>query len=146
MKIRVGTLQECVQVVNAIPEFVTKETVTSLASRIERFDDALVLVAELEGELIGFKIGYALDNNTYYSWFGGVAPIGRKQGTAQALLDYQEQWVMKRGYKTLKVKSRNQFGNMLRFLIKNSYMIDDFEPKVPEIESRIWFKKHLHKN
>lgn len=45
------------------------------------------------------------------------------------LLEAQEEWVAEQGYKTLKVKSRNQFPAMLRLLLRNDYIIEKFEEK-----------------
>nr|WP_285892469.1 GNAT family N-acetyltransferase [Vibrio intestinalis] len=139
---REGTLQECVQVVQRINEFSHKETVQSLS---ERLNDKrhLILVAEREGQILGFKIGYQLDENTFYSWFGGVDSAARGAGIAQSLLDDQEIWVKKNGYKAIKVKSRNQFPSMLRLLIKNGYLIENYEQKESLLEARIHFFKAL---
>ncbi len=46
------------------------------------------------------------------------------------LLEAQEEWVAEQGYKTLKVKSRNQFPAMLRLLLRNGYLIEKFEEKL----------------
>lgn len=143
IEIRPGTLEEVVQVVEQITEFARKETTDSLALRLDNKQGVLVLVA-LEGEqLLGFKIGYQIDQQTYYSWFGGVSPAARNKGVAQKLLDRQEAWVADRGYRDLKVKSRNQFPSMLRLLIRNGYQIEDFESVDPLRESRIHFIKSL---
>lgn len=139
---REGTLAECVEVVEQINEFAQKETVETLSQRLEgkRF---LIQVAQEEERILGFKIGYELDNQTFYSWFGGVSPLARNKGVAQKLLDIQEEWVAEQGYSKLKVKSRNQFPAMLRLLLRNGYMIEKLEEKEPLIESRIHFLKQF---
>ncbi len=49
-------------------------------------DDLLILVA-LKGEQpIGFKIGYRLDEETFYSAKGGVLKIHRRKGIARKML------------------------------------------------------------
>lgn len=116
MLIREGSLSEIVQIVEKIHEFAQKETEQSLQARLND-KTCLVLVAENESELLGFKMGYELDNKTFYSWFGGVTPAARGHGVAQRLLDVQENGV-RAGYQRIKVKSRNQFPAMLRLLIK----------------------------
>jgi len=50
---------------------------------------------------------------------------------------------MDHGYQQLKVKSRNQFPAMLRLLLRNNYLIENFEPYEPLLESRIHFVKQL---
>jgi len=146
---REGTLEECVQVVEQITEFVHKETVESLSVRLRDKPRFLVQVAEEGEQLLGFKIGYQLDSQTFYSWFGGVSSLARNKGVAQRLLEIQEDWVAEQGYQYLKVKSRNQFPSMLRLLIKNGYLIENYEAREPLLESRIHFVKVLrtsHKN
>ncbi|KOO14008.1 acetyltransferase [Vibrio xuii] len=140
---RQGTLEECVQVVEQIQEFAHKETVESLSARLEGKARSLIQVAQEGDNLLGFKIGYQLDEQTFYSWFGGVSSLARNKGVAQKLLEIQEKWVAEQGYKQLKVKSRNQFPAMLRLLIRNGYLIENFEEKHPLTESRIHFVKQL---
>ncbi|MFA0219405.1 GNAT family N-acetyltransferase [Vibrio splendidus] len=140
--VREGSLEEVVSVVEQITEFAKKESVASLSERLSG-KTSLILVAEEAGVLLGFKIGYELDENTFYSWFGGVLPIARNKGVAQAQLDIQEQWVKQQGYQQLKVKSRNLFPAMLRLLLKNGYLIEKLEEKEDINAHRIHFLKQI---
>ncbi|MDH5917224.1 GNAT family N-acetyltransferase [Vibrio splendidus] len=140
--VREGSLEEVVSVVEQITEFAKKESVASLSERLAG-KTSLLLVAEEAGVLLGFKIGYELDENTFYSWFGGVLPIARNKGVAQAQLDIQEQWVKQQGYQQLKVKSRNLFPAMLRLLLKNGYLIEKLEEKEDINAHRIHFLKQI---
>lgn len=140
--VREGSLEEVVSVVEQISEFARKESVASLAARLEG-KKSLILVAEEANVLLGFKIGYELNSNTFYSWFGGVSPLARNKGVALAQLDVQEQWAQERGYEQLKVKSRNQFPAMLCLLLKNGYRIEKLEEKEEINENRIHFVKQL---
>ena len=140
--VREGSLEEVVSVVEQINEFAQKESVASLLQRLSG-KKSLILVAEEKGVLLGFKIGYELESNTFYSWFGGVSPLARNKGVAQAQLDVQEQRVKQQGYQQLKVKSRNQFPAMLRLLLRNGYQIEKLEEKEDIREHRIHFVKQL---
>ena len=140
MLIREGTLEEALQVVTRVKEFTNEETIESMAQRLGD-KNSLILVAEKNGSILGFKIGYELDDDTFYSWFGGVAPQARNEGVAQMLLEAQEEWVADQGYKTLKVKSRNQFPAMLRLLLRNGYLIEKFDENLNLRESRVHFIK-----
>ncbi|MDH5937894.1 GNAT family N-acetyltransferase [Vibrio splendidus] len=140
--VREGSLEEVVSVVEQITEFAKKESVASLSERLAG-KTSLILVAEEAGVLLGFKIGYELDENTFYSWFGGVSPLARNKGVAQAQLDIQEQWVKQQGYQQLKVKSRNLFPAMLRLLLKNGYLIEKLEEKEDINAHRIHFLKQI---
>ncbi|MFA0551067.1 GNAT family N-acetyltransferase [Vibrio lentus] len=140
--VREGSLEEVVSVVEQIAEFAKKESVASLSERLAG-KISLILVAEEAGVLLGFKIGYELDENTFYSWFGGVSSLARNKGVAQAQLDVQEQWVKQQGYQQLKVKSRNQFPAMLRLLLRNGYLIEKLEEKEDINSHRIHFLKQI---
>lgn len=138
---RQGTLAECVQVLEQIAEFAHKETIDSLSARLKGKERFLIQIAQEGEHLLGFKIGYQLDDTTFYSWLGGVSSRARKKGVAQKLLEIQQHWVVEQGYKQLKVKSRNQFPSMLRLLLRNGYMIEKFESKQPLSTSRVHFIK-----
>ena len=140
--VREGSLEEVVSVVEQITEFAKKESVASLSERLAG-KTSLLLVAEEAGVLLGFKIGYELDENTFYSWFGGVSSLARNKGVAQAQLDVQERWVNQQGYQQLKVKSRNQFPAMLRLLLRNGYLIEKLEEKEDINGHRIHFLKRI---
>lgn len=61
-------------------------------------DDLLMLLARSAGRAVGFKLGYRLDDTTFYSAKGGVHPSHRRQGIARALLRAMLGIVEKRGY------------------------------------------------
>ncbi len=140
--VRQGSLQEALQVMSSIEEFAKPENVESLAKRLEN-KKQLILVAEEDGALLGFKIGYEQDSDTFYSWLGGVNSQARGKGVAQSLLVEQEHWVVKEGYSWLTVKSRNQFSSMLRLLLRNGYWIEKCEPYPNPQENRLHFRKSM---
>jgi predicted GNAT superfamily acetyltransferase len=59
------------------------------------FDPALL--RELDGRLVGFKLGYAMTESRYYSWLGGVHPSARGSGVARQLMRHQHRWLQERG-------------------------------------------------
>ena len=67
---------------------------------IETFerDDLLMLLARSTGTDVGFKIGYRLNDATFYSAKGGVHPAHRRNGIARALLYAMLDVVARRGY------------------------------------------------
>ncbi|GAD80490.1 GNAT family N-acetyltransferase [Vibrio ezurae] len=140
--VREGSLQEALQVMRSIPEFTQSENLESLRSRLAN-RRSLILIAEECGRLQGFKIGYAQDSDTFYSWLGGVNDSARGKGIAQLLLDEQERQVRVAGFDWLTVKSRNQFAAMLRLLLRNGYWIEKCEPKSNPLQNRLYFKKSL---
>ncbi|MEM1081592.1 MAG: GNAT family N-acetyltransferase, partial [Pseudomonadota bacterium] len=78
--VRLATSVEAYAVLLQVPEL---DRYVSLEDfNIKLAEGSLVLVAEIEGEAAGFKVGYPLSENTFYSWLGGVLPGYRQQGVA----------------------------------------------------------------
>ena len=138
--IHTGNVEAAYQVFLAVPELDRYLSLQGFQSRIT--EGTLVLVYEADDKAIGFKVGYPLNDDDFYSWLGGVVPEARQSGVAQALLDYQENWVRDQGYQRLSVKSMNRYPSMLRFLIKNGYQIVHVE-NVGTDDERIHFLKQL---
>lgn len=61
-------------------------------------DDLLMLLARSTGTVVGFKLGYQLDDATFYSAKGGVRSSYRRNGIARALLYAMLEVVERRGY------------------------------------------------
>ncbi|MGF1693343.1 N-acetyltransferase family protein [Photobacterium kagoshimensis] len=142
MQVRQASLEEALEVLVTISEFDHVETLESLQARLAD-QPTLVLVAEVNKQLVGVKIGYAKSETEFYSWIGGVSPSGRGHGVAQALLEAQETWVKAQGYQRLTVKSRNRFAAMLRLLLRNGYYIVELEKKGTSLDYRLFFEKIL---
>lgn len=82
----------------------------------------LVIVTAMYCErVIGYKIGYAVDNRTFYSWLGGVDPLYRNHGIASALMKKQHDYLKERGYKVVQTKTMNKWRNMLVLNIKSGF-------------------------
>ncbi|WP_318458125.1 GNAT family N-acetyltransferase [Photobacterium leiognathi] len=144
LQIREASVEETLEVLHCIVEFVAPISLAELTARLAN-KSALILVAENQQQLVGVKIGYALDKQVFYSWLGGVLPVGRGHGVAQALLEAQEAWVIDQGYQQLAVKSRNRFPAMVRLLMRNGYIIEDIEKKEGVLDYRLYFRKALVK-
>ena len=123
---------------SATPELVNEliqlsQQVTELDSGLTLADfnarmldtQALILLARVEGELAGFKLGYALGSDTFYSWLGGVQADFRRLGLAKEMLLYQEKWAKAQGFSQIHVKTRNCYPAMINMLISNQYQIAD---------------------
>jgi GNAT superfamily N-acetyltransferase len=106
--------------------------------------DPLLLLAESNGTPAGFKLGYRLTPEIFYSWIGGVCPEHRRSGLATTLLKLQEQVTRDRGYRLIRVKSMNRFPAMLQFLISQGYQIVGTEGSAHESDRiKIVFEKSL---
>lgn len=125
-----------------IPELDRPLTSDSLMARLSG-KTCLILFAYVEGELAGFKLGYELETGVFYSWLGGVATDFRRLGLAQSLLDFQETWAGRQGYKMIQVKTMNRFPAMLNLLISNQYLITELNA---DPQNLIDHKLHLSKS
>jgi len=133
---------QLIQLSQQIPELDRPLTSEVLNLRLQG-KKCLILVAYVEGELAGFKLGYEQENAIFYSWLGGVASDFRRLGLAQSLLEYQETWACRQGYNHIQVKTMNRFPAMLNLLISNQYLITELsaDPK-----SLVDHKLHLRKS
>lgn len=122
MSVREGSVSEALAVEAAIPEFGAPHSEERYTQRLTD-RRSLILVAELDDRLVGYKVGYQQTPTVFYSWLGGVIPKERGAGIATALRERQEQWARAAGYRHLRVKSKNRFPSMLRLLIGAGYQI-----------------------
>lgn len=141
--VRLASPEELLWVHERIPEFPGK---TSLDFYTERLKHRLflALVAEKDGELLGFKVGYQSDTpNSFYSWMGGVRPEFRKYGIAEALADYQENWAKEKGFTSVFFKTRNRFPAMISLGLKRGFKIMEVIAKGGVDDYRVVMMKKL---
>ncbi|PSV13365.1 GNAT family N-acetyltransferase [Photobacterium kishitanii] len=143
MVVRIGTIAEAVTVFAGISELDSGIDAEMIRLRLAH-QPTLILVAEYQQQLVGVKVGYALSEQVFYSWLGGVLACGRGLGIAQKLLEAQEAWVMAQSsYTTINVKSRNCFPAMVRLLFRNGYAIENMEKKGQLRDYRLGFTKQI---
>ncbi|GAA0879680.1 GNAT family N-acetyltransferase [Algoriphagus jejuensis] len=141
--IRQASLAELLWVHERIPEFPGKASLDFYLDRL-RHRLYLALVAEQDGDLFGFKVGYQSETpDTFYSWMGGVRPEFRKHGLADGLADYQEAWAREKGFKSLFFKTRNRFPAMISFGLSRGFRIIDVLPKGGVEDYRVVMSKEL---
>lgn len=97
-----------------------------------RYQDSehLIIVAYYKQVPIGYIVGYDKfkDNkNNFYCWMAGVDYRYRRKGALTALMNYQINWAKEKGYKNLKIKTRNNRREMLSFLVKNGWYFTSVE-------------------
>lgn len=74
-------------------------------------------------KLIGFKMGFARDNERFYSWSGGVLPEYQNLGVATSLMNLQHDWCKQKGFKKIETRTLNKFVDMLRLNLKFGFQI-----------------------
>jgi GNAT superfamily N-acetyltransferase len=78
-----------------------------MAWRMSNMPDLTCFLALAAGTPVGFKIGYALSEERYYSWLGGVDPDYRRRGIAAQLMIRQHAWAGERGYASVETRSEH---------------------------------------
>jgi len=139
-----GTFDEVLDVAKRVPELLPDHV--SRQAFEERFKDRMphLLVARHDEQIVGFKMGYVLSNDTFYSWLGGVLPSARHQGVASALMEAQENWVQQAGYNRIEVKSMNRYPAMIGMMLRRGYQIVGIENAEEGPETlKILFRKDL---
>lgn len=143
IQIRQATVAELLWVHEHIPEFPGEVSLDFYTERLKHRLH-LSLVAEKEGELLGFKAGYQSDTpDTFYSWMGGVRPEFRRLGIAATLAEYQEIWAREQGFSSVFFKTRNRFPAMISFGLKRGFKIIEIIPKGGVEDYRVVMSKRL---
>ena len=101
-----------------------------LEERLANKKSVLFLGLYQKDQLVGFKLGYAIDSSVFYSWLGAVHPEFRGVGLAQALIDQQHAWARNNGFTKVQTKTLNQWKSMLLLNIRNDFQIVGTEPYV----------------
>lgn len=74
-------------------------------------------------KVLGFKLGYEMEVDEYYSWRGAVDKTLRKAGIGSALMVAQHDWIKEAGYKRIQTRTRNQWREMLILNLKHGFNI-----------------------
>lgn len=108
----------------------------NLVKQMESKSKLLINVAIKGTKVIGYKIGYELDNDKFYSWLGGVDKNYRNYGVASKLMEKQHQYLKENGFSIVQTKTKNKWRNMLILNIKSgfdvigTYTDEKGEPKI----------------
>lgn len=138
----VDTAQQLSVFISNIPELNRPLSPKQLLERLAHPEKHLILLALVDNQLAGFKIGYSLSDQHFYSWLGAVIPAQRHLGLAKTMLATQESWAREQQFTRISVKTFNEFQPMLLMLIKNGYQIAALEPSNKDISLN---KIELHK-
>ncbi len=141
IQIKEADIEAVVGLSQQIPEFNQPHDATEYKKRLTGVNH-LILIAYIEEQPIGFKVGYERAGH-FYSWMGGVLPAYRRLGVAQALADAQETWARSQGYLQIIFKTRNRHKAMLLFAIKNGFNMIEIEKRDAVQDYRILLQKYL---
>lgn len=107
-----------------------------LAGRMKEKHKLQIDVALVGKKVVGYKIGYALNREQFYSWLGGVDTEYRNQGIASKLMEQQHKHLNEIGYKAVQTQTKNKWRSMLVLNIKSGFDIigtytdNEGEPKI----------------
>jgi len=138
-----GSFQECVDLSFKTPEFKSPYKIEEYKKRC--VGKYLALIAEIENQSVGFKIGYdRFKNGSFYSWMGGVLPRFRRMGVAYSLANFQEKWAKENGFNSIILKTRQKHGEMIEFSLNRGFIITEETQITTAEETRIWMEKSLN--
>lgn len=100
-------------------------TSDDLINKMKSKQQLLVMTAMDGKKVIGYKMGYEIDNIKFYSWLGGVDPNYRNLGIASTLMEKQHQHLKGKGYYVVQTKTMNKWRSMLVLNIKNGFDVID---------------------
>lgn len=83
----------------------------------------LCLLALINGQVVGYKIGYARKPTQFYSWLGCVSPDFRGRGIASELMTRQHNWCRQNGYLTIQTQTMNRWRTMLLLNLRHGFDI-----------------------
>ncbi len=113
-----------------IPEF---EPLFDKQKLLEILGDAdyYACVAYEDNKPAGYMIAYdRYQDGSFYCFISAVLPAFRKSGVYSAMAEDRQAYAQEKGYKRLRIQTRNRFRSMLTYLIKNDWIFFD----VTEIE------------
>jgi ribosomal protein S18 acetylase RimI-like enzyme len=123
-------------------EPMSKET---FASELRTRHNLCVLIAERGPTPVGYKIGYELSPDVFYSFSGGVVPEYRRQGIARALIREQHRIASELGYSVVRTHTKNKYRDMLVLNIESGFDVTGVNHKSGEKFHSIILEKVLVK-
>jgi hypothetical protein len=117
--------ESAIQEVSGLYELCFKSQLNSqkLQSVLDSHKKIHLLTCHDKNILVGFKLGYGKDGDTFYSWIGGVHPAFRGLGIAGELMRIQHEECKKAGYATVETRTKNEFSSMIRVNLAHGFRI-----------------------
>jgi predicted GNAT superfamily acetyltransferase len=94
---------------------------SQLEKRMADKPGLLVASALHQNHVIGYKLGYELEEHKFYSWLGGVDERYRGKGIASNLMEIQHDYIKDKGYGVVRTKTMNKWRDMLILNIKHGF-------------------------
>lgn len=133
--------QRLLNKVLSLHERIFKDSAT-LISKAKHKPKLLFTIGLIKGEVVGYKIGYEIKPDFFYSWLGAVDENHRNQGIATKLMNEQHLYIKAKGDKTVQTKTKNKWRNMLILNIKCGFDVVGIEMD-KQSEPKIILEKYL---
>ncbi|KAL6071042.1 GNAT family N-acetyltransferase [Balamuthia mandrillaris] len=146
-----GSVERALLVHNLVEEF-DKWTEQNFEERLSSPTAAPVVLiasttqncAEEGPQDVGYTVGYdRYKDGSYYCWMAGVANGYRRHGVLTLLMSKLEEWAKAKGYKALRIKTRNNRREMLGFLVKKGWDFIDIEKHPSVSDHRLVLQKMI---
>lgn len=82
-----------------------------------------LIFAYVNGEAVGFKLGYEKEKDQFYSWLGGVLFEYRGLGIADEMMAAQHDWCRQVGYTEVQTKTQNKYRDMFVLNLKHGFEV-----------------------
>lgn len=145
LEVREVEIEEAIEVHKNVLEFDDLNPKKDFFENRYKDKQKLIIVAYYNNIPIGYIVGYNKyeDDESFYCWMAGVDINYRRLGALTALMKYQIEWAKSKGYKKLKIKTRNNRREMLSFLVKNNFYFTSVEPQENIEDYRINLEKNI---
>lgn len=143
VKIKETGIEEALEVQEEIVEFSEKKSKEYFEKRYAE-KEKLIIVADIDGQSDGYSVWYdKFDSDTIYLWMAGVDPKYRRRGIFKSMSSYGSEWAKSRGYKKVRIKTRNNCREMLAFLVANGFNLINVISYPNIMDNRVEFIKEI---
>lgn len=141
--IKEATINEAVKVNATITEFDAPNSKDYFQERYKG-KEYLIIVAYINNRPVGYIVSYdKFNDGSLYCWMAGVDPQFRRRGVLKTLMQYQDKWAKQKGYKKIKIKTRNNHRAMLAYLVKYGFYFTTVEPYSDIQDNRVLLEKNI---
>lgn len=109
--------------------------------RVEKHEGFHISFAVVDGQPVGFKIGYASGAREFYSWLGAVLPEYQRMGIASRLMRAQHECCVGRGFARIRTKCLNFNEAMLMLNLRHGFLV--FDTEITEEGLKLVLEKRL---
>jgi GNAT superfamily N-acetyltransferase len=119
-------------------------TVEAFQRRFRGRHNILHMIARVDGKPVGFFLGFELKPDTFFAWFYGVVPDGRRLGVGSQMMDAAHEWAKQNGYEVMRLECQNAHRPMLHLAIELGYDIVGMRWDADRGTNLIIFEKQLN--